>query len=45
MLAAAAFDVPALPLGGFYDAQVDALVDADGVEESVVYAVALGGRA
>ena len=45
VLAAAAFDVPALPLGGFYDAQVDALVDADGVEESVVYAVALGGRA
>jgi len=41
-LAAAALDVPALPLGGFYDARVDDLVDADGVEESVVYAVVLG---
>lgn len=45
VLAAAALDVPALPLGGFYDAQVDAIVDADGVDESVVYAVVLGGRA
>lgn len=45
LLAAAALDVPALPLGGFYDAQVDAIVDADGVDESVVYAVILGGRA
>ena len=33
----------ALPLGGFYDAQVDALLDADGVEESVVYGVVVGG--
>jgi len=44
LLAAAALDVPALPLGGFYDSQVDAIVDADGVDESVVYAVILGGR-
>ena len=43
VLAAAALDLPALPLGGFYDAQVDALLDADGVEESVVYGVVLGG--
>jgi SagB-type dehydrogenase family enzyme len=43
VLAAAALDLPALPLGGFYDAQVDALLDVDGVEESVVYGVALGG--
>jgi SagB-type dehydrogenase family enzyme len=42
-LAAAALDVPALPLGGFYDAQVDELVGADGLEESVVYGVVLGG--
>jgi SagB-type dehydrogenase family enzyme len=39
VLAAAALGVPALPLGGFYDAQVDAVVDIDGVDESVVYAV------
>jgi SagB-type dehydrogenase family enzyme len=42
-LAAAALDVPALPLGGYYDAQVDELVGADGLEESVVYGVVLGG--
>jgi SagB-type dehydrogenase family enzyme len=44
VLAAAALGVRALPWGGFYDAQVDTVVDADGVEESVVYAVVLGGR-
>ena len=43
VLAAAALDLPALPLGGFYDTQVDALLDADGVEESVVYGVVVGG--
>lgn len=42
VLAAAALDVPALPFGGYYDARVDELVGADGVEESVVYAVVLG---
>jgi SagB-type dehydrogenase family enzyme len=41
-LAAAALDLPALPLGGFFDGQVDELVGADGVEESVVYGVVLG---
>ncbi|MBV8479990.1 MAG: SagB/ThcOx family dehydrogenase [Actinobacteria bacterium] len=44
VLAAAALQVPALPLGGYYDARVDELVGADGVEESVVYALVLGGR-
>lgn len=43
VLAAAALNLPALPLGGFYDAQVDVLLDADGVEESVVYGVVVGG--
>jgi SagB-type dehydrogenase family enzyme len=43
VLAAAALDLAALPLGGYYDAQVDALVGADGVEESVVYGLILGG--
>ena len=42
VLAAAALDVPALPFGGYYDARVDALVGADGVNESVVYVVVLG---
>lgn len=42
VLAAAALDVPALPFGGYYDALVDELVGADGVDESVVYAVVLG---
>ena len=44
VLAAAALGVPALPWGGYYDAQVDALVDVDGVEESVVYGVVVGGH-
>jgi SagB-type dehydrogenase family enzyme len=43
LLAAAALAVPALPLGGFYDSRMDDLVGADGVEESVVYAVVIGG--
>jgi SagB-type dehydrogenase family enzyme len=42
LLAAAALDLRALPLGGYFDAEVDAVVGADGVEESVVYAVVLG---
>jgi SagB-type dehydrogenase family enzyme len=45
VLAAAALDVAALPLGGFYDRKLDALVQADGLEESSVYALLLGGRA
>jgi SagB-type dehydrogenase family enzyme len=44
-LAGVALDLAVLPLGGFYDAQVDALVGADGVEESVVYGAVLGGAA
>jgi SagB-type dehydrogenase family enzyme len=42
-LAASALGLAALPLGGFYDAQVDELVGADGLEESVVYGLVLGG--
>ncbi|MHB8468992.1 MAG: SagB/ThcOx family dehydrogenase [Gaiellaceae bacterium] len=45
LLAAHAAGVAALPLGGFFDARAEALVGVDGVEESVVYAVALGGDA
>ena len=45
LLAAAALRVPALPLGGFYDARAEQLLGVDGVDESVVYAVVLGGVA
>jgi SagB-type dehydrogenase family enzyme len=44
VLAAAALELPALPLGGFYDRRLDALVGADGLDEATVYAVLLGGR-
>lgn len=42
LLAAAALRVSAMPFGGYFDGRVDDLVGADGVEESVVYAVVLG---
>lgn len=42
LLLATALDIDALPLGGFYDAVIDRLVRANGVDESVLYAVALG---
>jgi SagB-type dehydrogenase family enzyme len=45
VLAAAQLGVPALPVGGFYDRQLDALVGADGLDEASVYALALGGAA
>jgi len=45
VLAAASLDVPALPLGGFYDGELNALVGADGVDEASVYALLLGGGA
>jgi SagB-type dehydrogenase family enzyme len=44
VLAAAALAVPALPLGGFYDTQLDALLDLDGVDESALYVLLLGGN-
>jgi SagB-type dehydrogenase family enzyme len=43
LLGAAALGVPALPLGGFYDARLDALLDVDGVDESSLYVLLLGG--
>jgi SagB-type dehydrogenase family enzyme len=45
LLAAAALRVPALPLGGFYDVRAEKLLGVDGVDESVVYAVVVGGIA
>ncbi len=43
LVAATELDVAALPLGGFYDARVERLLGVDGVDESVVYAIVLGG--
>jgi SagB-type dehydrogenase family enzyme len=37
MLAATALGVAVVPLGGFYDVRVDALVDVDGVNEATIY--------
>jgi len=43
LLAATALDVPALPLGGFFDTRVETLLGVDGVDESVLYGIVLGG--
>jgi SagB-type dehydrogenase family enzyme len=42
LLAATASGLAATPLGGFFDRDVDRFLSLDGVEESIVYAVALG---
>lgn len=44
LLAATALGLAALPLGGFYDARIEALLGIDGVHESVLYLVAVGER-
>ena len=44
-LAAAVLGLSALPIGGFYDRRLDALVGADGLDEATLYVLALGGRA
>ena len=43
LLTATELGVQALPLGGFYDMRVESLLGVDGVDESAVYAVVLGG--
>lgn len=43
VLAATALRLSALPLGGFYDRNLDALVGADGLDEASVHALVLGG--
>ncbi|MGH3050911.1 MAG: SagB/ThcOx family dehydrogenase, partial [Gaiellaceae bacterium] len=43
LLAAHRRDVGALPLGGYYDGAAERLVEVDGVDEAVVYAVAFEG--
>jgi SagB-type dehydrogenase family enzyme len=42
VLMCAALELAAVPIGGFYDRPVDELLGADGVNESIVYAVCLG---
>jgi SagB-type dehydrogenase family enzyme len=43
VLAAAALGVQALPYGGFYDRRIDALLGVDGLDESTVNMLVLGG--
>ncbi len=43
VLSAAQLDLPALPLGGFYDRRLDDVVGADGLDEASVHALVLGG--
>ncbi len=45
LLTATSLGLAALPLGGFYDSRVEALLGVDGIHESVVYLVAIGERA
>jgi len=43
LLAAAGLGVPGLPVGGFYDRRADELLGIDGVNESTLYVLLLGG--
>lgn len=45
LLAAAGLKVSALPYGGFYDRRIDALLQVDGLNESAVHLILLGGEA
>jgi SagB-type dehydrogenase family enzyme len=45
LLAATDLDLPALPLGGFFDRRLDAVVGADSLDEACVHALVLGGAA
>jgi SagB-type dehydrogenase family enzyme len=42
VLAATALSLAAVPLGAFYDRRTDGFLGLDGVNESTIYAVALG---
>jgi SagB-type dehydrogenase family enzyme len=44
LLAATAFGLAAVPLAGFFDARLDEVLALDGVEESALYAAAIGRR-
>jgi SagB-type dehydrogenase family enzyme len=43
VLAAAGLELSALPLGGFYDREVERAIGVDGVDESALYVVLVGG--
>jgi SagB-type dehydrogenase family enzyme len=43
-LVATALRLPAANLGGFFDRELESFLDIDGVEQSLVYAVAIGSR-
>jgi SagB-type dehydrogenase family enzyme len=43
-LIASVLHLPAANLGGFFDRELEALLDIDGVEHSLVYAVAIGSN-
>jgi SagB-type dehydrogenase family enzyme len=45
ILAATALGIASVPLGAFYDRRVDAFLGLDGVNESTLYAIALGPEA
>jgi SagB-type dehydrogenase family enzyme len=42
LLAAAALELAAVPLGGFYDRRVDELIGVNGVDESALYLLCVG---
>jgi SagB-type dehydrogenase family enzyme len=42
LLAAAALELAALPVGGFYDRRLETLLRIDGVNESVLYCISIG---
>jgi SagB-type dehydrogenase family enzyme len=42
VLAATAFGLASVPLAGFFDARLDELLSLDGVEQSTLYALAIG---
>jgi SagB-type dehydrogenase family enzyme len=44
LLAAAALDAAAVPVGGVFDRRVEQLLEVDGVDESLVYALSVGRR-
>ena len=43
-LAATALELPVCSIGGFYDDEFNELLDIDGVNEAVIYAVVVGSR-
>ena len=45
LLAAWSLGLAAVPVGGVYEGRVEELLGADGVDESLVYALSVGRRA